>query len=151
MATPDRKSGPSFEEGTYYEDNGTVSTEAGELRYAGGKFSLFDAAGEFDPRAGGSGMSEAQHEALDSLTHELAEDSFEELTYSGNKVTNSTVWTSPAKTLKIRETQITYSSNKVSQAVDIQYNAAGVEVYRLTQVMTYSGKKVQTVTTTRTP
>ena len=150
FSTPDRFVGVREEEGIILEDEATDPVQAGEVRYSGGEFKLQEAIGVFNPRTGG-GISEAQHEALDTLAHELVENSFEELTYSGNNVTNATVWTSSAKTTKIRETQMTYSDNKATQVIDIQYNGAGVEVYRLTSVLTYSGNKVQDITVTRTP
>ena len=85
------------------------------------------------------------------MAHDLVEDSYEELTYAGNRVVNSTAWTDVGKTQKIRETQISYTGNKVTQTIDIQYDAAGVELYRLTQVLTYNGNRVADITTTRTP
>jgi len=54
--TPDRMPGPSDEEGTYYEP--TVSTTvAGEQRYNGTRFSLFDSIGEYDPRGAQNGTN----------------------------------------------------------------------------------------------
>jgi len=149
MPTPDRTPGVSLEEGQVYEDEGIDPSQEGEVRYSGGQFKMQDSTGIFDPRTGG--ISESQHEDLDTLAHDIVEDSYEELTYSGSRVTNSTVWTDSGKTTKIRETQISYSGNKITQTIDIQYDAAGVEAYRLTSVLTYSGNKIQDITTTRTP
>ena len=130
----------------------TPLSEPGNMTYRSDlqAWRMRDGVGEFDPRTGG-GISEAQHEVLDTLAHGVVEDSYEELIYSGNRVTQVIVWTSPAKTTKIREELYTYTGSKVTQTVDIQYDAAGVELYRLTEVYTYSGNKVVDITRTRTP
>jgi hypothetical protein len=99
----------------------------------------------------GGGISEAQHEALDTLVHDIDETSYEEYVYSGSKVTSAITWTSAAKTLKIREEQYTYSGSKVSQAVTIQYDGAGIEVMRTTEVYGFDGSKVTSVTRTKVP
>jgi len=95
-----------------------------------------------------------EHEVLDTLVHDLAENSFEELTYSSGRVVNSTVWTDATKVTKIRETQIAYGGGLfgrlVSEVIDIQYDAAGVELYRLTTTLTYTLNRVQTISTVRT-
>lgn len=106
---------------------------------------LRDAVGNFDPR-----FTEGQHEVLDTLTHEVAETSFDEVTYSGGKVSACVVWETAAKLKKIREELYTYSGGKVSTAVEIQYDAAGVEKARVTEVYTYSGSKVTSIARTRT-
>lgn len=54
--TPDRKAGPSYEEGTYYDTDALPAAVEGEVRYANGAFSLCDSLGEYDPRSGGSGV-----------------------------------------------------------------------------------------------
>jgi hypothetical protein len=86
---------------------------------------------------------------LDQLVHELAENFFEEYTYSSGNVTNATTWETSGKLKKIREEQYTYSSGKVSQAVTIQYDGSGNEVERLTETYTYSGSKIASVTAVR--
>lgn len=98
--------------------------------------------------AGAGGITEPQHEALDRLTHRVNETSYDEFTYSGNQLTNLTVWTSAAKTLKIREEQYTYSGNQVTTYVEIQYDGAGVEKERNTESYSYSGNKVSSITRT---
>lgn len=68
--TPDRHpdSGAEDQEGVVYRDVGSLSVAEGEVRYNGGRFSFYDSTGEYDPRSG-SGISEAQHETLDTLVH----------------------------------------------------------------------------------
>lgn len=102
-----------------------------------------------DLLAAGSGITEPQHENLDSLTHWLVETSWDEVLYTGSKVQNVTTWDSPSKVTKIRETQVTYTGNKVTQAIDIQYDASGVELYRIQENFTYTGNKITAITRTR--
>lgn len=91
------------------------------------------------------------HRALDQLVHIIAETSYEELSYSGGKVTNMTIWTDVGKTTKIREEQFTYDNNsKVTQAIIIQYDIGGLEVERLTESFTYSGNQITSITRTLT-
>lgn len=103
----------------------------------------------------GSGISETQHEVLDTLAHSLVEDFFEEFTYdSQGRPTHSTVYTDGTKTTKIRECIFTYDPQaRVSQLDEIQYDGTGTEDYRLTHTPAYDGgtSRILTVTTTRTP
>lgn len=108
-----------------------------------------DAVSDLDGAISGGGLTETAHELLDRLTHEINESSYDEVVYSGNKVTGYIVWTSAAKTTKVREEQYTYSGRKVSQLVTIQYDGSGVEKERLTEVYAYSGNKVTSITRTK--
>jgi len=98
-----------------------------------------------------TGLTENEHEALDTLVHDIAETSYDEMTYSGNRLTNQTTWETASKLKKIREQQITYSGGRVTQIINIQYDAAGVENTRTTEVYSYSGNKVTDVTRTQVP
>lgn len=82
------------------------------------------------------------HRDLDQLVHNIAETSYEQFTYSGNRVTNAIIWTDSGMTTKIREEQFTYSGNKVATAITIQYDGAGSAVETLTETYSYSGNKV---------
>lgn len=96
------------------------------------------------------GMSPDTHRQLDQLVHGLAEDYYEEYTYTGNRVTNVTAWTDSGKTKKIREEQYTYSGSRVTQVVTIQYDGDGNEFERLTESYTYvSGGKIDHVDAVR--
>jgi len=95
------------------------------------------------------GFTEAQHEAFDTLAHELVEDAYEEYAYSGARVTGVITWATPSKLLKIREEQFTYSGNNLTVAITIQYDGAGAELYRLTETLTYSGGRVTSVSNVR--
>lgn len=98
----------------------------------------------------GSGMSPTDHESLNSLVHELAKDNYEEVTRSEGSVTQIVVWTDSGKTTKIRETSVTRDSGQISQIVNIQYNAAGVEIQKLTGVVTRATGQVSHITWTET-
>lgn len=91
---------------------------------------------------GGGGLTPAAHRALDQLVHNVAEDSYEEYTYSGNQVTSIVVWEDNTKAKKIREELFTYSGNKVTQIVTKHYDSGGSLVETLTEDFTYSGNKV---------
>jgi len=84
-------------------------------------------------------LDDSEHRQLDQLVHNIAEDSFEECTYSGAFITNITIWTNSDKIKKIREEQFTYVGAQVAQLITIQYNSNGDEVERITENYTYSG------------
>jgi hypothetical protein len=124
--------------------------ELGFVRLVNGAFKFRDSAGVFNPRTGGSGITESQHEALDTLIHDIDESSYDEVIYGlGNLVSTYIVWGTAAKLLKIREEQYTYSGSKVSQSVTIQYDGTGAVKMTMTEVYTYSGNKVTSVTRTK--
>ena len=102
-----------------------------------------------DLLSGGTGITEPQHEALDTLNHWISETSHDVVSYTGNKITNLTTWTDNTLTTKVREQQITYTGNKVTQTIEIQYNVSGVEIYRVVEAYTYSGNNFASVTRTR--
>jgi hypothetical protein len=90
-----------------------------------------------------SGISVGSHRDLDQLVHNIAEDSYEEYTYSGILATNMIIWTNITKTTKIREEQYTYGTgNRISQLTMIQYNSQGNVEETITETYTYSGIKV---------
>ena len=109
-----------------------------------------DAISDLDGSISGGGLTETAHEALDRLTHQINENSYDEITYTGNKATNYTVWTNSGKTTKIREEQYTYTGNRVTQVITIQYDGSGTEKERLTEAYTYSGNNVSNITRTKT-
>lgn len=105
---------------------------------------------DLDSAITGGGITEAQHEVLDTLVHEIDETNWEEVTRVGGKVTNITQWTNSGKTKKIRETVIARSGGKVSQVDVIQYDGSGVESMRNTGVITRAGGKVTSIQWTKT-
>jgi hypothetical protein len=93
-------------------------------------------------------LTDAQHLTLDQLVHSVVETSFEEYTYASGQVSTIIVWTSPAKTLRIRDETFSYSGVQVSQIVTRQYDSAGVVVETMTEVFAYSGSTVSDITRT---
>jgi hypothetical protein len=125
-------------------------SELGMTRMVNGVFRFVDKDGVFNLRTGGSGITEAQHEALDTLVHWIDETNWQEIVRSGGKVTNVINWETDAKLKKVRECIITRSGGKVSQLDAIQYDGAGVEKMRLTGVITRAGGKVASIAWTKT-
>jgi len=146
--TPNNMGGPFVETeyAQFYDSYGAIPTETGTLAYHDGYFYMRDAYGVFNPRQGGTGLSEGEHENLDTLVHEIDETSYDEITYVGGMVSSYIVWTSAAKELKVREETYTYVSGKVSQVVTKQYDDLGVVKMTMTENYTYSGSRVLTVT-----
>ena len=96
-------------------------------------------------QAAGGGITEGQHEDLDTLVHNLSEDMYEEFTYSGGQVSSVIHWTDSGKTTKIREQTFTYTGNKVNTETIKQYNSSGVLKYTLTGTYTWSGNQIANV------
>jgi len=105
-----------------------------------------------DLLSGGGSFSEAQHEGLSTLVHEIDQTSWEEYIYTGSDVTGSIIWSDNSRSRKIREEQYTYSTgHRVSQVVTIQYDGFGVEKMRMTEAYTYtSNGRVSNVQRTKT-
>lgn len=219
--TPDEFPGPSYEEGTFYSDDGYgVPGTRGEVRFSNNRFWMRDGYMAFDVRtyvephisshlgdgsdafytvsavaptinedindgyevgfrwinttdgyeyvlidnspgaadwrnttlagAGGDGITEEEHEVLDTITHDLVENSYDEATYAGNKITNLTTYTDAGKTTKIREEQVSYDIfGRATQAITIQYDSGGSESYRITENITYQLGRIKSITRTR--
>jgi hypothetical protein len=147
--TPDRFPGQREEDEGVRLDPGTEHpTQNGELRYVDGVgFRFFENGVEVG--LAGSGITEGQHEGLDTLVHEIDETSFDEVIYTASFITQYIVWASPAKLLKIREEQYTYSAGMVSQVVTIQYDGTGAVQMTMTEQYTYSGSRITSVTRTK--
>lgn len=149
--TPDRSPGTRIEEKLRLtSDEGLTADNPGEIVYNGSTFQLRDSTGIFDPRTGGSGLSEAQHEALDTLTHWISETNWQELVRSGGKITNAIHWETSDKLKKVREVIVARTDGKVSQIDLVQYDGTGVEKHRLTGVITRSSGKVASIQWTKT-
>lgn len=144
--TPDRTPGPSDEEEIQLEDRSSDGdpTLEGAIRYLNGDFRGMTAGG-VKSLTTGSGLSEGQHRALDQLVHEVSEDSFTEYEYTGNRVDAIRIYTNSGKTTKIRESEFTYTANKVTQIVTKQYDGSGILAETYTETITYSGNLVTDV------
>jgi hypothetical protein len=99
----------------------------------------------------------ANHENLDTLVHDLAEDGYSVATYNNlntctfNYITNYTTYTNTSMTTKVREQQIAYTGHNITQVITIQYNQLGNEASRLTENIVYEGNRIKTVTSTKIP
>lgn len=106
---------------------------------------------------GGAGIDEGAHEALDTLVHGLAEDSYTEVTRDPvtQLITAVTTWTDVGKTTKVREVLIARNSSRLITQIDrIQYDAAGAEKYRTTETIARAGTlrpRLSSITMDRTP
>lgn len=97
------------------------------------------------------GISENSHKNLDTLTHNISENSYVQLVRTSGKVTSIVIWDSSAMTLKIREFIITRTSGKVASVVAKQYDNSGNIVETLTQVISRdSSGKTSSITNTET-
>lgn len=145
MPTPDRHPGVSDEEGINMESTG-VATAAGQLRYTGTRWSLQDSTGEFDPRTG-SGLSEAQHEALRQLIHYInsgptestLSGAFREIV--GGTFPTSVIWYEDnTKVDKIVELNLTYTGINPTTEEWKMYDTDGSTVLvTVSDAVTYSG------------
>lgn len=123
-------------------------------------------AGAFIPRSGPYGgvvrdssgnlpfLTEPDHEVFDSLTHNLAENAFTEVSYDAfRRVTDIVTYTDATKTIKIREKNYVYLglSRRISLETVIQYDLAGLEVSRIETTYTYDGLRIISSETVKTP
>lgn len=98
---------------------------------------------------GGGGISAAQHEAIDSLVHRVAETSYVEVTRTSGQVSSVIVWETSAKLKKVRETTVSRTSGQASTVVEKHYDAAGTVVVgqTLTHTIARSGGRVASIDT----
>lgn len=138
--TPDRFPGEREDEGILLEPSAVTPAVNGELRYVTSVgFRFFEEGVEVG--LSGSGITEGQHEILDTLVHDISETSYLELTRNTQgRVTAVTYWDSPAKTLKVRESILTRNTQgRVTQDVTTQYDGVGAVKMVLTTVFTRNG------------
>ena len=127
--TPDRFPGVRKDEGLDIEPTSVAASE-GQIRYTGGRFSFYDSSGEYDPSAGGGGISEGQHEDLDTLAHALTETHNVTITRDGNNRIQ-TVLAEEVGGTDIRKLEIlTRTNGKVATFRETQYLADGVTIKR---------------------
>lgn len=148
FATPDRRSGPREEQEIILRDNNDGDpTIVGGVKLDGGAIRMRDSLGPFNPRD----LDYNSHEGLFTLAHEVMSDFYGKATYVSNRITNYTVWVDVTETQKIREYQVSYVSNKISEVIEIQYDAAGLELYRLTNTVSYQGNNISSISVVRSP
>ena len=78
------------------------------------------------------------HRPVDQLVHGIAETSFDEYVYTGNRVDAIITWTDNGKTVKIREELFAYTGNKVDTITTKHYDGAGALITGETMVETFS-------------
>jgi hypothetical protein len=147
--TPDRFPGERQEEGIQFDTTDAAAPAVeGELKYVQGIGFQYLEDGIVRNLTGS--FSPSQHFNLDTLVHDAeVRTSYDSVTYTGNKITNYTVWTDNTTTDKIREYQVSYIGNKISQIVTKQYNAAQSIVEQITEVISYTGNKVTSISRTK--
>lgn len=96
----------------------------------------------------GSGLSQLSHRALDQLVHEVAEDSYEEITRDINgRVSGIIYWTDSGKTLKIREYALTRNVDaKVEIVTTYQYNGSGTVAETYVETLSRTSGQVTSIT-----
>ena len=150
--TPDNIGGPLIETeyAQFYDEYGAIPAENGTLVYHDGYFYVRDAYGAFNLRTAG-GISEDEHEILDTLVHDIDETSYDEVTYVTGLVSSYIVWETAAKLKKIREEAYTYTPSRlVSKVVTKQYDAAGAVKMTMTEDYTYVNNRASTITRVKT-
>jgi hypothetical protein len=101
--------------------------------------------------SGGGGIDGYAHQELDTLVHNIDENSFDEIIRVDNKISSIIVWNDSGKTLKIRETQVLRAvSGKVNQIITVQYDGYGNPVETLTETIERLCGKVNSIIRTRT-
>lgn len=86
------------------------------------------------------------HEKLDTLVHDLAEDGYSEILYTDRKITGYIFWTDTTKQIKVREYQVTYTGNQVTQIISIQYDENGILSSKLTENISYNLNMITSIT-----
>lgn len=150
--TPDRRPGHLEEDAeVFLAANASGPSEAGAFNFDGSDFKFRDSIGTFNPRTGGSGITETQHRTLRQLIH-LAEEggpfegfasgAYQETLPSADPFPTSIIWwTDNTKVDKIVEETITYNANKTINTDEWKvYDVDGSTVLAtVTDTMTYSG------------
>jgi hypothetical protein len=104
---------------------------------------------DFD-EAIGSSLIESEHESLDTLAHDICENSYKVIEYDGKNVSSITVFTDQSMSIPIRRNEFYYlDNNKVSSEISIQYDQSGVELYRVTDTYAYTGNFISSVSSVR--
>ena len=86
------------------------------------------------------------HHEIDTLVHKVAENSDVELFYTGGLLTRATVWTDATRTIRIRESTLSYTGPDLTGVVTTQHDAAGATVCTLTRTLVYVGGNLDTIT-----
>lgn len=156
--TPERNAGPLLEEKIIFEENQTAD-EVGSVAYNGTNFEMHDATGIFDPRTGGSGITEAQHKVLRNGIHFIPDGpaegfaslAYKETTRTGAFIDSEIWYDDNTKAKKIFEAIYTRAGSFRSQEQWKIYDIDGSTVLAtITDAITRSGpfesSRVRTIT-----
>jgi len=140
----------NFITGTFYGDGSQIKGLVTTLNNLTGTITILSSSDflKINSFSNGQIIVSGNHKYIDQLTHNISENFYEEFTYSGNNIMSATIYSSPAKTLKIREENFIYAENKILTSSFIQYDLQGIEVERLIQKYNYSGNTIVSVTGT---
>jgi hypothetical protein len=154
--TPDRHPGPleENEEIRFVTDAGAVPSQDGAVTYdpALAAFRMRDGLGTFDPRNAGTGITEAQHAALDTFLHALDETHEGIPVFDADGIITSITAQAVGGTPLIRNIDsLTVDGDGLVSGFRLQQrDAAGAVVETLTGVVTISGSIPQKSTVTKT-
>ena len=146
--TPDARYGELIEDEGISLGPTARADGPGKIRYTGARFSLYDATGEFDPRAGG-GLSAEQHKTLRQLIHFIEEGpaegftsgAYKETLPSGNPFPTSVIWwESSSKLKKIVERLVAWTgANPTTDQWKIYDTDGSTVLWIVTDTISYSG------------
>ena len=145
--TPDEYPGQRVEDSLLMLSGSTEVVSVGEIRFVSGSGFHFMENDGIKTLSSSIGLTEAQHEALFTLTHEIVTASFDSLTYSSNNLTNYTTWIDSNMLQKIQETRVTYNgNNQPTLIVSVQYNVLGAVKNVVSESFSYSSNRISSIT-----
>lgn len=132
----------------YFPNRGLITAGSGIIVTTGTNFVEITNDG-----AAGSGITEEDHEVIDSLVHNLAETQHTEIIRGGpgNKVTGVEIRTVPVTGTLIRSTTIFRTGGKVTSTIDNQHDESGTIIQTLTSTINRVSGKVDSVDVVETP
>lgn len=145
-ATPSNRPGRLTEDlEIKIEAQATDPADVGVIRYNGSSFRMRDASGVYDPRTGGSGLSESAHRALLQLIHFIDEGPAEGFASGATKTVTGTVFPTQvlwkrADATKLVQQDITWTGVVPTTVEWKMYDTDGTTVLAtVTDTVTYSG------------
>lgn len=150
VTTPDRFPGAREEEEVKLDPASLDPPSVGGVRLVSGDFRMRDNFGVFNPREGGTGVTEATHKTLRQLIHFIdsgpaegfVSGAFQEILPAADPFPTSYIWwTSAAKTAKIVELTLTRNVTKTPNVETWKiYDTDGTTVLAtVADTWTYSG------------
>jgi len=145
--TPDRSPGPRQEEKLTLSNDGYTADSPGDMVFDGTSFKFRDTTGEFDPRTGGTGLTEAAHKVLRQLIHFIDDGPAEGFASGAYREVAGTVfptaivwWESSSKLKKIVERLITWTGvNPTTDQWKVYATDGSTVLATVTDAISYSG------------